>query len=63
MEMTVKYMDCVLDCEFGYEDADYSVGFNGAVILESASINGQNIFEMLEVKHIESIEEEIFRRM
>jgi hypothetical protein len=63
MEMTVKYMDCVLDCEFDYEDADYSVGFNGAVILESASINGQNIFEMLEVKHIEGIEEEIFRRM
>ena len=56
-------MDCVLDCEFGYEDADYSVGFNGAIYLETVSINGQNIFEMLETKHIEGIEEEIFRRM
>ena len=56
-------MDCVIDCEFEYEDADHSVGYNGAVILETAYINGQNIYEMLADKHIAGIEEEIFRRM
>jgi hypothetical protein len=63
MQTTIKYMDCVIDCEFGYEDADYSVGYNGGVILETAYINGQNIYEMLADKHIAGIEEEIFRRM
>ena len=63
MEMTINYMDCVLDCEFDYEDADHSVGYNGCVMLHSACINGQNICEMISEKHIEGIEQEIFERM
>jgi hypothetical protein len=63
MEMTINYMDCVLDCEFDYEDADHSVGYNGGVMLHSACINGQNICEMLSEKHIQGIEQEIFERM
>ena len=56
-------MDCKLDCEFDFEDADHSVGYNGCVMLHSACINGQNIYEMLSEKHIEGIEQEIFERM
>jgi hypothetical protein len=63
MEMTIKYMDCKLDCEFDFEDADYSVGYDGCVMLHSACINGQNICEMLSEKHIQGIEQEIFERM
>jgi hypothetical protein len=56
-------MDCKLDCEFDYEDADDSVGYNGAVYLETACINGQNIYEMLSEKAIAGIEQEIYERM
>ena len=63
MEMTINYMDCVLDCEFDYEDADDTVGYCGGVQLETACINGQNIYEMLSEKSIADIEQEIFERM
>ena len=61
--MTINYMDCVLDCEFDYEEPDRSVGYDGGVMLNSACINGQNICEMLSEKHIQGIEQEIFERM
>ena len=63
MDITINYMDCVLDCEFDYDDADHSVGYDGGVQLETACINGQNIYEMLSEKHIKGIEQEIFERM
>ena len=63
MDITINYMDCKLDCEFDYEDADDSVGYNGAVYLETACINGQNIYEMLSEKAIANIEQEIYERM
>ena len=63
MEMTINYMDCVLDCEFDYDDADHAGGYCGGVQLETACINGQNIYEMLSEKHIKGIEQEIFERM
>jgi hypothetical protein len=63
MDITINYMDCVLDCEFDYDDADHSVGYDGGVQLETACINGQNIYEMLSEHHIKGIEQEIFERM
>jgi hypothetical protein len=63
MQIAINYMDCIIDCEFEYEDADHSVGYSGAVILETAYINGQNIYEMLADKHIAGIEQTIFERM
>lgn len=56
-------MDCVLDCEYDYEEPDHSVGFYGGVMLETACINGQNIYEMLSDKAINGIEQEIFERL
>ncbi len=63
MDITINYMDCKLDCEFAFEEPDHSVGYNGAVYLETACINGQNIYEMLSEKSIDGIEQEIFERM
>jgi hypothetical protein len=63
MEIQIKYMDCVLDCEYDYEEPDHSVGFYGGVMLETACINGQNIYEMLSDKAINGIEQEIFERL
>ncbi len=63
MQLTIKYMDCVLDCEFDYEEPDDSVGYNGGVMLETACINDQNIYEMLSEKAIAGIEQEIYERM
>jgi hypothetical protein len=63
MDITINYMDCKLDCEFDYEEPDHSVGYNGGVMLETACINGQNIYEMLSEKAIAGIEQEIFERM
>jgi hypothetical protein len=56
-------MDCVLDCEFDYEEPDDSVGYSGGVMLETACIAGQNIYEMLSEKSIAGIEQELYERM
>ena len=61
--MTINYMDCVLDCEFDYEDADHSVGYNGCVMLHSACIEGNDIQPMLSQKAIDAIEQLIFEKM
>lgn len=60
MQTTVNYMDCVLECEFGYEEPDNSVGYNGCVTLETAYIGDNNIYEMLSDKSIAGIEQTIF---
>ena len=62
MDINIKYMDCVLDCEFDYEEPDQSVGYAGFVRLETACVAGQNIYEMLKEDHIEGIEQEIYER-
>ena len=63
MILDIKYMDCTLECEFDYEEPDPSCEYNGGVLLESASINGNNIFEMLSDKAIADIEQALFERM
>jgi hypothetical protein len=63
MQLTIKYMDCVLDCEFDYEEPDDSVGYSGGVMLETACIADQNIYEMLSEKSIAGIEQELYERM
>lgn len=63
MQITINYMDCVLDCEYDYEEPDHTVGYNGGVMLETACIAGQNIYEMLTDKAIAGIEQEIFERL
>ena len=61
--ITIKYMDCTLECEFGYEEPDHSVGYNGCVTLEAVWIGKNEIYEMLSDKHIAGIEQAIYEEM
>jgi len=61
--ITIKYMDCTLKCEFDYEEPDHTVGYNGGVMLESAYIGENNIYEMLSDKAIAGIEQTIYEVM
>ena len=63
MQTVINYMDCVLDCEFNYEEPDHSVGYNGGVMLEAVWIGNNNIYEMLSEKAIANIEQQIYEEM
>ena len=63
MQTVINYMDCVLDCEFDYEEPDRSVGYNGGVMLEAVWIGNNNIYEMLSEKSIANIEQQIYEEM
>lgn len=63
MITTVQYGDISLECEFDFEDADHSVGYNGSVQLYSVCIGQNDIYDMLADKTIQFIENLIWEKM